>query len=213
MNIETIMDAIGFLGTIAFGVSGAMAGIKKRLDLFGVIVLAVVTATGGGITRDIFLDRLPPLAFIDTDYIVTAALSAIAVYIIARCNRDYYIRNSHAIDAVTNIFDASGLGIFVVSGAQSAIDSGFCNNVFFVLFIGVVTGIGGGFLRDIMIREIPFVLKKRFYALAALSGGFCYYLLYTYQLSYAPSVITSVLVTFSLRILATHYKWNLPKAL
>lgn len=212
MNIETILDIISFFGIIAFGVSGAMVAIKKRVDLFGVIFLAVVTATGGGITRDIFLDRLPPVAFIDTGYMSVAAVSAIIVYIIAKGNKAYYQKNTAALDSVTNIFDALGLSIFVVMGSQAAIDCGYSQNAFLVVFVGVLTGIGGGFLRDIMVREIPFVLKKHFYALAAVAGALVYYILYEIKVPYAFSVLISASVTFLLRMLATRYKWNLPPA-
>lgn len=213
MNIELVMTIIGFLGTIAFSVSGAMVAINKKVDFFGVIVLAVVTATGGGITRDIFLDRLPPMAFLDTGYILIATLTAIAVFSIAKSNKEYYRKNTHTIDTVNNVFDALGLGTFVVMGAQAAIDCGFAQNGFFVVFIGVLTGIGGGFLRDIMAREIPVILRKHFYALAALAGALVFYILYIWSFPYGITVLISTLVTFSLRMLATHYKWNLPPAI
>ena len=160
MNIETILSIVSFFGNVAFAVSGAMVAIRKRVDLFGVIFLAVVTATGGGITRDIFLDRLPPVAFLDTGYISVAAFSAIMVYLIAKGNKEYYQKNTAALDSVINIFDALGLSIFVVMGSQAALDCGYSRNGFFVVFIGVLTGIGGGFLRDIMVREIPFQMRR-----------------------------------------------------
>ena len=213
MYIETIMNIVGFLGIIAFAVSGAMVAIKKRVDLVGVIFLAVVTATGGGIMRDIFLDRLPPTSFLDTGYITIAALTALLVYALAKNNKAYYQKNTHVIDTVTNIFDALGLGTFVVMGSQSAIDAGFVGNGFFVVFMGVLTGIGGGFMRDIMVQEIPVILRKHFYALAAAAGSLTFYLLYIQTIPYGISVLLSVLVTFSLRMLATHYKWNLPPAI
>jgi len=211
--METAIDIISFFGIIAFAVSGAMVAIKKRVDLFGVIVLSVITATGGGITRDIFLDRLPPIAFLDTGYITLAALTAIVVYSLARTHKDYYRKNTHTIDTVNNIFDALGLGAFVVMGTQSAIDCGFSGNAFFTVFVGVLTGIGGGFLRDIMVCEIPMILKRHFYALAALAGALAFYILYIMVFPYTLSVLISIGITFSLRMLATHYKWNLPPAL
>ena len=212
MDIEAILNIISFFGIVAFGVSGAMVAIRKQVDLFGVIFLAVVTATGGGITRDIFLDRLPPIAFLDTGYMAVAAASAVMVYVIAKGNKEYYQKNTAALDSITNIFDALGLSIFVVMGSGAAIDYGYSQNAFFVVFIGVLTGIGGGFLRDIMVCEIPFVLKKHFYALAAVAGALVYYILYEIKAPYALSVLVSASVTFSLRMLATKYKWNLPPA-
>lgn len=213
MYIERIMDVIGFFGIIAFAISGAMIAIKKNVDLIGVIVLAAVTATGGGITRDIFLDRLPPMAFMDTSYLAISALVAIAVYTVARYNKEYYKRNTHTIDTVTNVVDAVGLGAFVVMGAQSSIDCGFAGNGFFVVFMGILTGIGGGFLRDIMVSEIPVILRRHFYALAAAAGSLTFYVLFKSTCPYTLSVIISILVTFTLRMLATKYKWNIPPAI
>lgn len=211
--MEVMMRIISFFGIIAFAVSGAMVAVKKRADLFGVIVLSVVTATGGGIMRDIFLDRLPPRAFLDTGYITLSALTAITVYSIAKSHKEYYKKNTHFFDTINNVFDALGLGSFVVMGAQTAIDAGFSENGFFVMFVGVLTGIGGGVLRDIMICEIPHILRRHFYALAAISGAMVFYLLYTAELSYPFSAVISVSATFSLRMLATRYKWNLPPAI
>ena len=213
MYIKTIMDIISFLGIIAFAISGAMVAIENKVDLFGVIVLAVITATGGGIVRDILLDRLPPVAFTDTGYIAISSLVAIFVYSIAKNNKEYYSKNTHVIDTVNNIFDALGLGTFVVIGAQSAIDCGFSDNGFFVAFLGVLTGIGGGIIRDIMVREIPVVLRRHFYALAAAAGSLVFYIFYISALPYNLTVAASVIVTFSLRMLATHYKWNIPPAI
>lgn len=209
---ETIMQIICTMGVIAFAVSGAMVAISKHTDAFGVIVLAVITATGGGIIRDILLGIFPPKAFTDRSYVLIAVVTALVVYLIAFLFKDLYCRNSHMLDSINNIVDALGLGIFAVTGTQAAIDYGFAQNGFLSILIGMITGIGGGFLRDIMVKEIPFVLRKRIYALAALAGSLIFYVLYMHNFNYTVSVTVATSFTFVLRLLATHFKWNIPPA-
>lgn len=212
MYTENIMNIIAVIGVISFAISGAMAAVNKRMDPFGIVVLAVITASGGGIIRDVILGILPPNAFTDCTYILIASAAALTVYFTAHIFKDSYMRNTAMIDGINNIFDAIGLGIFIVVGSQTAIDYGFAENSFLVIFIGMITGIGGGFLRDIFINEIPFVLKKRIYALAALAGSILYCIMYKMRFDYTLSVIVSAGTTFLLRILATHYRWNIPPA-
>lgn len=212
MHTETVIGIISFLGTVSFAVSGAMASISKRADFFGVIILAVVTAVGGGIIRDILLGILPPKIFLDPSYLFLSASVAAAVYLFVRLCKDFYCRHAELIDGVNNIFDALGLGVFVVAGSQSAIDCGFLPDGFFVIFTGVITGVGGGFLRDIMICEIPFILKKRIYALAALPGAIIFYILYIRGINYAFAVFFGAFSTFFVRMLATYFRWDLPPA-
>lgn len=212
MYTETIIQTLSVCGIIAFAVSGAMVAISKHTDIFGVTALAVVTATGGGIMRDTLLGILPPKIFLDCSYVLIAAATALIVFLSAWLGKDYYRRNTEMLDGVNNIFDAIGLGIFVVTGSQAAIDYGFLHNGFLVIFIGTITGIGGGVLRDIMVKEIPFVLKKRIYALAAVSGSLVFYILYTAGCHYAVSAFSGVFFTFAVRMLATYFKWDLPSA-
>ncbi|MBO5059429.1 MAG: trimeric intracellular cation channel family protein [Clostridia bacterium] len=206
------MTIICVIGTVAFSVSGAMVAIKKHADIFGAVTLAVVTATGGGMVRDILLGIQPPHAFLDSRYIFIAAAAALIVFLIAYIGKDAYISRENFIDSVNNIFDALGLGVFVVMGTQTAIDYGFSQNALLSVFIGTLTGIGGGFLRDIMVHEIPSMLKKHIYALAALSGSLIFYIMYTNSLGYTLSAFFGATATFLLRMLATRFKWNLPPA-
>lgn len=212
MYTEIVMDIICIIGVIAFGISGAMVAVKKRTDPFGVVFLAVITATGGGITRDLLLGVQPPVIFIDYTYVIFAAVAALVVFTVAHINKDFYRTKTERIDSINNVFDALGLGVFVVMGTQTAIDYGFAQNAFFTITIGVITGIGGGFLRDIMVGEIPFVLKKHIYVLAAFTGSIVFYFMYINSVDYTISAFLSAGITFAIRMLATHYKWNLPPA-
>ncbi len=212
MYTEIVMDLICTIGVVAFGISGAMVAIKKRADPFGVVFLAVITTTGGGITRDILLGIQPPAIFIDYTYALYAAITALIVFTVAHINKDLYCSKTDVIDSINNIFDALGLGVFVVIGTQTAIDYGFAQNAFLTVTVGVITGIGGGFLRDIMVGEIPFVLKKHIYVLAAFTGSIVFYFMYINSISYTISAFLSAGITFAIRMLATHFKWNLPPA-
>lgn len=185
--------------------------INKRVDIFGVLVLSSVTALGGGCIRDILIGTLPPRMFSDYRYVTVSVIVATIVFVIAYIFRDLYQKSQKTVDSVNNIFDAVGLGVFTVTGVQVAIDSGFKMNSILAVCLGVITGIGGGILRDVMLREIPFVLKKRIYALASIAGGVVYYNLCLINFGRTKSIIISVAVTFVIRILATIFKLDLPK--
>ena len=209
---ELVMDIICIIGIIAFGISGAIAATKKHTDPFGTIVVAVFTACGGGITRDILLGITPPKTLVDPYYILIAAGVALLVYLAAFTLKETFSEKTDKIDAAINIFDALGLGVFVVMGTQNAIDYGYSQNIFLCTLIGVLTGCGGGFLRDITLQEIPVILKKHIYVIAAISGSLVFYFMYAANLSYTMSAFSAVVVTFLLRMMATHFKWNLPPA-
>lgn len=210
---EIFFLILEILGTVSFAVSGAMAAIEKRVDLFGVIFLGITTSLAGGIIRDVVIGRVPPAAFSDYKYMVIAIGSALVVFLLARIYQDLYKNNIELIDTINNVFDAAGLGAFTITGANVAITLGYRENGFFVVFLAMVTGIGGGILRDLMIREIPFVLRKRIYAVASLAGGCIYYLLYVkLHVEIMAAAFVGIAVVFGLRMMATIFKWNLPKA-
>ncbi len=212
MYTELIMEIICIIGIAAFGASGAIAATKKHTDPFGTMVVAVFTACGGGITRDILLGITPPKTLIDPSYILIAAAVALFVYLAALALKDSFSEKSERLDIAINIFDALGLGVFVVMGTQDAIDYGYWQNVFLCILIGVLTGCGGGFLRDITLQEIPVILKRHIYVIAAISGSIVFYIMYLYNFSYTAAAFSGISVTFFLRMLATRFKWNLPPA-
>lgn len=212
MNLgEMIEYILEMVGTVSFAISGSMVAIKKRVDIFGVVVLGVMTALGGGIVRDILIGHLPPAMFSDYRYVLVAVITSVVVFIIAYIFRDLYQRSEKSVDTVNNIFDALGLGVFTVMGAKVAISSGFTVNGILVVCLAVVTGVGGGLIRDVMLMEIPFVLKKRIYAVASILGGTAYHLMYVHSVDTEIATAVSVLIVFSVRILATVFKLDLPK--
>lgn len=212
--MDSIILIFELIGTVAFAVSGAMVSISKRFDIFGVLFCAAVTALGGGVERDVLLANLPPVMFRDYVYLITALLSALVTFIIARIIGKKYTDNIEIIDKVDNVFDALGLGVFTVVGINTAVSSGYGENAFFVIFLGMTTGCGGGIIRDVIVREVPFVLSKRIYAVASIGGGIVYYLMYvSLGLNEVLSVLTGIILIFAVRILASVFKWDLPKAI
>lgn len=213
MDIGSLIYTLAeLLAIVAFAVSGAMTGVKHKLDLFGVIFLGGVTALGGGVTRDILLGSFPPLMFRDYKYLIAAVLSSLVVFAAAYFFKNKYNSTLQAVDRINNVFDAAGLGLFTVVGTQTAMNAGFYDNAFFCIFLGVTTGVGGGIMRDIMTGETPVILKKHVYAIASLAGAIMFYCLMYCGVEYITALITSALTVFVIRLLATRYKWNFPTA-
>ena len=208
-DIHILSFLTELIGTIAFSISGAMLAIERNLDLFGVVFLGAVTAIGGGIIRDLLLGQIPPQAFLNYIYMLFAVVTALVVFVIAHWRARQGKSIAFINDTVLNIFDAAGLGIFSVIGVQNTISAGFGDNAFFCVFLGLTTGVGGGMLRDVLSRSTPAVLRKHIYALASLAGALCYYLLQIY--APAVSILVSTLLVVVLRVLASHYRWTLPR--
>ncbi len=208
--MENLMFVLELIGVAAFAISGAMTAMEKRADVFGVIFLAVTTALGGGIIRDILLGELPPRMFTSYTYVLVAVIAALIVFADAYARRDKYRHNAEKLDAVNNIFDAAGLAVFTVSGINMAITANGFENPFLLVVMGMITGVGGGMLRDTMLGVMVKVMRKRIYAIASLAGGILYCCLLKLNVSDVVSVIAAMIFVFTLRVLATVFKWNLP---
>ena len=206
--MDEIMFVLELIGAAAFAVSGAMAAIEKRADIFGVLFLAVTTALGGGVIRDVLIGRIPPVMFVSYWYLLISVVAALAVFIDAYLRSEKYKLHLDKLDAVNNIFDAIGLAVFTVSGMNAAMP--VSDNVILVLFVGMCTGVGGGMLRDVMTNTMPKVLRKRVHAVASLLGGGLYYAMYALGVNQIVSLGCGMLLIFALRLFATIYKWNLP---
>ena len=200
------------VGTIAFASSGAMVAIKKQLDLLGVIVLGVTTAVGGGMLRDIIIGNVPPNLFKDPVYVLLAFITVMILFVIVRRNQMILAsRSIEMYEKVMNIFDAVGLGAFTVVGIDTAVLAGYGRDHFLIIFLGVITGVGGGLLRDIMAGETPYILRKHVYASASITGAVLYAYLQDYMNNDAAMLIGAGSVIL-IRVLATRYCWNLPTA-
>ena len=208
--MDEFIFILQLIGTVAFASSGAMIAIEKKMDIFGVNVLGATTAVGGGIMRDIILGLTPPGAFSHPVYVLVAALTSTILFVIAyakptafesRVKTDYY-------DKLMFWCDTAGLGIFTVVGIQAAVRAVGGENVFFFVFIGTLTGVGGGVLRDIMAGETPYILVKHIYACAAIAGGIVCVVGRT-AFGEAYGTILGLAATVLLRFLAAHFRWNL----
>jgi uncharacterized membrane protein YeiH len=194
--------ALDLVGTFVFALSGAMAGIKHRLDLFGVLVLSFAAATSGGIARDVFIGALPPASISDWRYIAIPALAGLVAF--------YWHPIVERLQASVLLFDAAGLSLFAVSGALKALV--FHLGPVSAAILGMATGIGGGIVRDLLVAEIPTVLKGEIYALAALAGAG---VVVVGSLLRLPAHFVSAagfVSCFALRWVAIRRGWRLPKA-
>lgn len=215
--VEIVLNVLSAIGVVAFSVAGALVAIDHRVDMFGVVTLAAITSFGGGLTRDLLMGKLPPTLFTDCFYLVLAGVSvltALVVFTVARVFQQKFVEREKLIDRITNIFDAVAIGVFATTGAKTVMDfTGAPENAFLVLTLGSLTAVGGSIIRDVLIREVPFVLKKRIYVLAVLAGAGLYYLLVRLGAAEIPALVAGTLLTFGLRMMATIFRWNLPRAL
>ncbi len=200
------------IGVAAAAVSGAMIAIERKLDLFGVFFLGMITALGGGILRDVLLGEVPPRFFTNYLAIVIVVIMVSAVFITARLWNGW--RNpvvKARIDKVHNLFDAIGLSAFTVTGVQVAMNAGYSDNAFLCVCMGMTTGIGGGVLRDMMSRHTPYVLQKRIYAVASIIGALLYWTLFYFNVPLAITQGAAMLMIIIIRACATVFHWNLPR--
>ena len=210
---QLFFELLDVLGTVSFALSGAMLAVKKQTDLFGVMLMGIVSAVGGGVTRDVLLGSVPPAAFTNSRYVLMAAVTSAVLFLIARWQKELYLTRADLVDKINNVADAVGLGAFSVTGVQTAAAAGYGDNLFFAVFLGVITGVGGGVLRDIMLMQVPFILVTRVYAVASILGALGYSQLVKFGVEQAMASLTGMVIVFCVRMLATHYRWNLPKAI
>lgn len=189
-------------GTFVFALSGAAAGVTSRLDLFGVLVLAFAAGNAGGIARDVMIGSVPPAAISDWRYIAVSTVAGFAVF--------YWHRVIGRLKSPVLIFDAAGLALFAVSGAGKAL--AFHAGPVAAVLLGMLTGIGGGIVRDVLVRDIPTVLRTELYAVAALIGAAVVVAGALLHLPSSQAAIAGALLCFGLRFVAMRRGWRLPTA-
>ena len=209
MEVMDVLFAIfELLGTVAFAVSGAMEGVRHKMDLFGVTMLGLVTAIGGGVLRDLVIGEIPPKVFRDSRCAVLAMCIALAVFIVMKLSlRRKGSRLANLSEHLYFLSDTLGLAAFTVLGIESA---GPTRNTGLLLFVGMITGVGGGVLRDVLAGSVPSIFRKHIYALASLAGALADVLL----MRILPAEIAMLAgfgVVALIRVAAAHYKWNLPR--
>jgi uncharacterized membrane protein YeiH len=202
IEIASLLLSLDLAGTAVFAISGAAVGVKHRVDVFGVCVLAFVAGNAGGMLRDILIGAVPPVALIGWWYVTISLLAGVITF--------FWHPRLERLHRPILIFDAAGLGLFSVSGTQKAL--AFGANPLVAALLGMLTGIGGGMLRDVLVREIPTVLRKDFYALAALAGAGVVVAAAQLHLRPITATIAGAALCFGVRLVAIRRGWALPTA-
>ena len=209
--MTAVFTIIEIIGIISFAIAGAIEAINKETDLFGVVFLSIITTFGGGMIRDVMLNQIP-VFFTSYLYVTICIFTSLAVFFIAAVIKNKFVENEALIDRINNVFDAMGIGAFAVSGAKLSMELGH-DSFFIVVIMGMITCVGGSMIRSFRLRDIPFILRKRVYALAALSGGACYWIMVRFHANEIAAMLISMVLVFAIRMLATIFKWNFPKAI
>ena len=202
MNSQAeIIYALDLLGTVAFAASGALAGVRRGMDLLGVIVLGIVTATGGGVIRDVLLNDTPPFCFQNELYLYLAVAASIVVFLTPR--------SFERMNRAMLLLDALGLGTFLVIGTSKALNFhlGFMGAV----IMGVMTATCGGLVRDLLSNQIPLILQREIYASACVVGGALFYFLHQTELPSSVNLAVSALTVIAIRVAAIMQGWQLPR--
>jgi uncharacterized membrane protein YeiH len=202
MTAKLLLQTLDLLGTFFFALSGGATGVKNSLDLFGVMVLSFAAGNAGGITRDILMGSLPPTALSDWNYLGVSLVAGLATFF-----------SYPAIERFRGpilLFDAAGLALFAVSGTQKALAYGLSPVT--AVLLGMLTGIGGGIVRDLLVTEIPTVLRADLYAVAALGGAAVVVTGHTLHFSPTVTAVAGAALCFGLRLMAIFCSWRLPIA-
>ena len=217
--MEILLEIINYIGIISFAAAGAMVAIDKETDLFGVVFLSLTTCFGGGLIRDVIagqkIGREIPYVFEHMQMeIIVCILTAILVFFVAMALKERYVKEETTVEKINNVLDALGIGVFSAAGAAAYMSLGF----FGATVMGMISSIGGSLLRDVILGTIPTILRKRIYALACLAGSAVYYIIAEYlmkgmQYADVVSTLVCILVIFTIRMCATVFCWNMPKAI
>ena len=200
--INTLLVAFDLGGTFVFALSGATVGVKHRLDLFGVLVLAFAAGNSGGIARDVMIGAVPPAAINDWRYVAISILAGLTTF--------YWYRIINRLSSPVLVFDAAGLALFAVAGAGKAL--AFHAGPVAATLLGMLTGIGGGMVRDVLVREIPTVLRTELYAVAALIGAAVVVVGRVLHIPSSAAAVVGAVLCFGLRLMAMRHGWRLPVA-
>jgi uncharacterized membrane protein YeiH len=200
--MNTLLLVLDLIGTFVFALSGASAGVTRRLDLFGVLVLSFAAGNFGGITRDLMIGAVPPAAISDWRYLGVSLLAGGVTF--------FWFPVVDRLRSSVLVFDGAGLALFAVSGAQKALAFGL--DPIMAALLGMLTGIGGGMVRDVLVAEIPIVLRADLYAVAALAGAAVVVIGSLLHLPSMGATIAGAALCFGLRLMAIHRGWQLPVA-
>lgn len=200
--MNTFLVVLDLTGTFVFAISGATVGVRQRLDLFGVLVLSFAAATAGGIARDVLIGAVPPAALLDWRYLAVACAAGLITF--------YRYSLIERLHHPVQMFDAAGLALFAVTGALKALSFGLAPIT--AILLGMLSGIGGGIARDMLVAQVPVVLRAELYAVAALAGAAVVVIGDRFGLPQIPVLLSGALLCFGLRFMAIRFNWRLPIA-
>lgn len=206
---EALLISFEIIGTVAFAVSGAMVGAAKRMDILGIVILGLTAAVGGGVIRDVILGLTPPVIFVDPMYALIAVATSVMVFLPAV--RRAFRAQPLLYEKGLLLMDSVGLGVFTTVGIQTATAVSDEYSIFLLSFVGVVTGVGGGIMRDIMAGDRPYIFVRHFYASASIIGAVICSLMWE-QCGQAVSMMTGTVIIIVLRLCAARFRWSLPRA-
>ena len=207
---ETILTIFVLIGTVPAAISGAMLGIQKEMDIFGVSILGLATGVGGGAIRDIVLGITPPAMFVDPIYALTAIGTSMLTFF--PLIHHEFTKHPKLYEMLMLVTDSMGLGVFTMVGVQTAYAQEQHYSFFLIIFVGTITGVGGGVLRDLLAGRVPYILAKHhLYATACIIGAVAGALLWP-VIGDLWAMVAGALLIFLIRMLAAHYRWSLPKA-
>ena len=217
--MDVILEIIHYIGIISFSAAGAMVAIDKEADWFGVVFLGFITCFGGGMIRDIIagqaIDRELPVVFTEElgMSILVSILTSLLMFFLAMIFKQKYVKEEATVDKINNVLDALGIGVFCATGTAAYMSVGPGA----AIVLGMISSIGGSITRDVILGVIPTILRKRIYALACLSGSAVYYvvakLMTGLESSDVVATIGCIVVIFTIRMCATAFRWNMPKAI
>jgi len=202
MSVGSFIRVLDLVGTFVFAISGAVAAVNRRLDIFGVLVLSFVAGNVGGMTRDVLIGSLPPAALTDRLILLVSVLAGLVTF--------WWYAGVDRLRSPVLLFDAVGLALFAVTGAQKALAFGL--RPVMAALLGMLTGIGGGIMRDVLLAEIPQVLRSDLYAVAALAGASVVVIGDRISIPYSVSAPVGAALCFGLRFMAIRHNWQLPTA-
>ncbi len=210
-NSEWLFILTEYIALVSTAITGTIVAIERRLDMIGVWFLALISSFGGGVLRDVLLGDTPPRFFTNYHWLLVVTLVSMAVFCLAKFWRGWWKPSVRTYtEQFNNILDAVGLAAFTMSGVQLALAAGYTDNLFLCVFMGTITGIGGGVLRDISVMQTPSVLRKRVYAVASIIGGISYWAMVHFGVSDELAWTVSMIVIIAIRICATVFRWNMP---
>ncbi len=210
-DFDDVIFVVDKAGIVAFSISGAMIAIKEGTDLFGVILLGLITAMGGGVMRDTLLGLVPSSNFFNYPNIILSVVTSLLVFVLAYRQRKYYLSHTREIENITNIVDSLGLGLFSIYGVNMTMAAGYKTNLFLLVFMGVMTGAGGGLIRDVIVKRIPMIFSKHIYAIASIIGCLTYIFLLRASIENGIAMSVSIMCVVFIRMVATIKELDLPK--